>query len=42
MIGCAFRVSYALGPGFVEKVYGNALAHALRKSRLDVVQHRET
>ena len=38
MIGCAFRVGNALGYGFLEKVYENALAHELRKVRLDVAQ----
>jgi GxxExxY protein len=32
IIGCAFRVANALGHGFVEKVYENALAHEMRKS----------
>jgi GxxExxY protein len=31
IIGCAFTVANALGPGFVEKVYENALAHEIRK-----------
>jgi hypothetical protein len=30
IIGCAFTVSNALGGGFVEKVYENALAYELR------------
>ena len=38
VIGCAFQVANALGPGFLEKVYENALAHDLRKSGLCVVQ----
>ena len=38
VIGCAFRVLNALGPGFLEKVYENALAHELRKAGLDVTQ----
>jgi GxxExxY protein len=38
VIGCAFKVANALGPGFLEKVYENALAHDLRKSGLVVVQ----
>jgi len=38
IIGCAFRVSNTLGPGFLEKVYENALAHELRKSGLEVRQ----
>jgi hypothetical protein len=40
IIGCAFRVANALGHGFVEKVYENALAHEMRKSGLGVVQQR--
>ena len=34
VIGCAFKVSSALGIGFLEKVYENALVHELRKSGL--------
>jgi GxxExxY protein len=40
VIGCAFRVANALGQGFVEKVYENALAHEMRKAGLGVVQQR--
>lgn len=36
IIGCAFTVSNALGCGFVEKVYENALVHELRKAGLSV------
>ena len=38
IIGCAFRVHNALGGGFLEKVYENALAHELRKVGLEVRQ----
>ena len=38
IIGAAFRVSNALGSGFLEKVYENALAHELRKSGFQVAQ----
>ncbi len=38
IIGCAFKVSNALGTGFLEKVYENALAHELRKAGLKVLQ----
>jgi GxxExxY protein len=38
IIGCAFRVGSGLGPGFLEKVYENALAHELRKAGLSVEQ----
>jgi len=38
IIGCAFRVMNALGSGFLEKVYENALAHELRMAGLQVSQ----
>jgi GxxExxY protein len=38
IIGCAFQVLNTLGPGFLEIVYGNALAHELGKCGLTVVQ----
>jgi len=38
IIGCAFKVANALGHGFLEKVYENALAHELRKAGLEVAQ----
>ena len=38
IIGCAYTVSNALGAGFLEKVYENALAHELRKAGLKVRQ----
>ena len=34
IIGCAMKVHSSLGPGFVETVYQNALAHELRKAGL--------
>jgi GxxExxY protein len=40
IIGCAFRVANALGHGFVEKVYENALAHEIRKCGPGAVQQR--
>ena len=40
IIGCAFRVSNELGPGFLEKVYENALTHELRKEGLSVIQQQ--
>ena len=41
IIGCIHQVSNALGPGFLEKVYENALAVELRQIDLQVVQqHR--
>lgn len=38
IIGCAFKVSNTLGPGFLEKVYENALVIELRKAGLRVAQ----
>jgi GxxExxY protein len=40
VIGCAFAVSNALGAGFLEKVYENALAHELRKGGMRVEQQK--
>jgi len=36
IIGCAMTVHRTLGPGFLESVYQNALAHELRKAGLEV------
>jgi GxxExxY protein len=41
IIGCAFRVSNALGCGFLEKVYENALIHEMRKCGLNVRQQEQ-
>jgi GxxExxY protein len=38
IIGCAYAVHNALGPGFLEKVYENALRIELEKQRLSVKQ----
>jgi GxxExxY protein len=40
IIGCAYAVSNALGCGFLEKVYENALVHELRKSGFEVEQQK--
>ena len=40
IIGCAIRVSGALGCGFLEKLYEAALAHELRKAGFAVAQQR--
>ncbi|HXC34656.1 MAG TPA: GxxExxY protein [Candidatus Acidoferrales bacterium] len=34
IIGCAMKVHSVLGPGFLESVYKNALAHELKKAGL--------
>lgn len=41
IIGCAFKVGNALGCGFLEKVYENALAIELRKEGLQVEQQKK-
>lgn len=38
IIGCAYTVGSELGPGFLEKVYENALAHELQKAGLNTKQ----
>ncbi|HEX4764421.1 MAG TPA: GxxExxY protein [Usitatibacter sp.] len=38
VLRCAFRVSNALGAGFLEKVYENALIMELRDSGIGVIQ----
>jgi len=38
IIGCAYTVMSALGSGFLEKVYENALVHELRKNGQAVLQ----
>jgi len=40
VIGCAYAVANTLGPGFLEKVYENALAYELRANGLDVEQQK--
>ena len=40
VIGCAYRVANGLGPGFLEKVYENALAHELKKTGVAAEQQR--
>lgn len=34
IIGCCFRVHSELGPGFIEKIYHNALALELRTANI--------
>ena len=40
VIGAAYKVANALGCGFLEKVYENALAHELRKAGFHVEQQK--
>jgi len=40
IIGCAYQVSNCLGPGFLEKVYENALCHEIRKANLEFMQQQ--
>jgi GxxExxY protein len=40
IIGCAYTVANALGSGFLEKVYENALVHELEKAGLIVEQQK--
>lgn len=40
VVGCAFRVLDTLEPGFLEKVYENAMVHELRKAGLAVAQQQ--
>ncbi len=40
IIGCAYTVSNALGCGFLEKVYENALVHELRRTNFEVEQQK--
>ena len=38
IIGCAYKVHNALGPGFIEKVYENSLRIELEKLQINVKQ----
>jgi GxxExxY protein len=41
IIGCAFKVHNVLGPGFLEKIYENALKIELGKLNIDARQQQE-
>lgn len=41
VIGAAMEVSNVLGPGFLEKVYENALVHELRKRGVAADQQKQ-
>jgi GxxExxY protein len=38
IIGCAYKIGNCLGPGFLEKVYENAMHYEIGKSELRVEQ----
>ena len=40
IIGCAYKVANSLGPGFLEKVYENALGYEIRNSSLKLEQQK--
>jgi len=40
VIGCSYTVANTLGPGFMEKVCENALAHELRNKGLSIQQQK--
>jgi GxxExxY protein len=40
IIGCGYAVANALGSGFLEKVYENALCHELKQSGFEVIQQK--
>src|SRR5258708_6611298 len=41
IIGCCFEVHRLLGPGFVEKIYSNALQHQLKLENFNFVAEKE-
>ena len=41
IIGCCFEVRRLIGPGFVEKIYANALQHQLKIENLSFVAEKE-
>ncbi|HEY8784190.1 MAG TPA: GxxExxY protein [Mucilaginibacter sp.] len=41
IIGCCFEVHRLIGPGFVEKIYANALHHQLKIENLSFVAEKE-
>ena len=41
IIGCCFEVHRALGPGFIEKIYANALQYQLVAENLSFVAEKE-
>jgi len=41
IIGCCFEVHRLIGPGFVEKIYANALQHQLKIENISFVAEKE-
>ena len=41
IIGCCFEVHKSLGPGFIEKIYANALQNQLKSTGLSFVAEKE-
>lgn len=41
IIGCCFEVHRSLGPGFIEKIYANALQYQLKCTGLSFVAEKE-
>ena len=41
VIGCAYKVHNVLGPGFLEKIYENALQIELEKLNIEATQQHE-
>jgi len=41
VIGCAYKVHNVLGPGFLEKIYENALQIELEKLNIEAAQQHE-
>ena len=41
IIGCCFEVHRLIGPGFVQKIYANALQHQLKIENLSFVAEKE-
>jgi len=40
IIGCAIKIHKALGPGFVEKIYSQAMAYELEKEKIEFLREK--